>query len=150
MKSANHYVSERDGAIADTLQRLAKEANRERQAAGYPHRNGKICYSNNVRQLAMTALGHGFSPSIVANAAVVTVQSVLKWQKECHSTFRELRIEPEMCHEQANRALTKNDVIARDSERRIEFVFPSGLRVFVGRQDMDASLIALFSASLGG
>jgi len=150
MESANCLERDRVHTVTDTLERLAKEANRERRAIGYPERQGKITYSNTVRQLAREALGLGFSPGVIASTATVTPQTVQKWFKETsEAPFRELRIVPlSVPGGEAAVLMEKCEPLA-EVVRRLEFILPSGVRVLMNRQDLDAELLELFSPSKG-
>ena len=150
MEKAKCCVSEPLNSVAMVLERLTKEANHERQAIGYPERRGKIIYSNTVRQLAAEAIKHGFSATVIAKAAAVSVQSVEKWSKQKpQSLFRELRIVPVQNPEREVITSDEKRDPPDDTFRSLEFVLPSGVRVLVNRRDLDANLLSLFMSAKG-
>lgn len=150
MESANRFEREQAHTVKDALERLAKEANRERRAIGYPERQGKIIYSNTVRQLAREARELGFSSGVIASTAMVTPQTVQKWFKETpQPPFRELRIVPSAVPgEESSISLEKRETSA-EAARRLTIILPSGVRVLMDRQDLDAELLGLLSLARG-
>jgi|GEM_PF-5047886 len=136
--------------IAEALKKLAKEASRERKAIGYPEHFGKICYSQSVRQLAKEAFLQGFSASIIASTAGVTIKTAQKWLKGTQqASFRELRIVP--TYEQSS---VEKDIAVHARQKAavrqpVEFVFHSGVRVFVGCDDLDEALLGIFLSAKG-
>ncbi len=150
MEKEKCHESEPANAVAETLERLAKEADRERQSVGYPDRCGKIRYSDTVRHLVAEALGYGFSLNIVARASGVSTQSLHKWcEVKPPSLFRELRIVPSQGPEQSATSPLEKQESLEEPTRSVEFILPSGVRVIVNRQDLDANLLGLFIGTKG-
>jgi hypothetical protein len=152
MEATKSHDSGHAHPIVDVLERLAREANHERQAIGYPDRCGKISYSQAVRHLAAEAFLHGFSANVIASTAGVQVQTAQKWSKvEQDAPFRELRIVPS--HEPES-GLGQKDAEEQErgrggSRRSLEFVFPSGVRLFISRDDIDEALLGIIIRGTG-